>query len=131
MFLFKSIIFILIVLAIMTVIEMGLRKVFNIEKRDKNRPKYVNEFHKRGEIGLIVVFILSYLFVQIYYSEAQWSHLWIAFFFTVLQLFRACMEWKYPIRPREYIIHLFAAVVLIAFIFIALYTDWLNQLFGF
>ncbi|MEK4487393.1 DUF4181 domain-containing protein [Psychrobacillus sp. FSL H8-0484] len=131
MFLLKAIVFILIVIAIITVFEIGLRKFFHIGKRDKTKQRYVNEFHKRGEIGLIVVFVLSYIFVLNNYSEAQWSYLWSAFFFTALQLFRAYMEWKYPIRPREYIIHLFAAVVIVAFILISLYTDWLNWLFGF
>jgi len=129
MFLFKSIIFILIVLAIMTVIEMGLRKVFNIEKRDKNRLKYVNDNHKWGEIALIVGFVLSYFVVLS--LEVEWSYLWITFFMTALQLFRAFMEWKYPVQRGQYIIHIFAAVVLIAFILVVLYTDWLNWLFGF
>jgi len=129
MFLFKSIILILIVLAIVIVMEMGLRKVFNIEKRDKNRPKYVNDMHKWGEIALIVGFVISYIVVI--NLEVEWSYLWIAFFFTVLQLFRAFMEWKYPVQRGQYIIHLFAAVVLVVFILIAQYTDWLNRLLGF
>lgn len=108
---------------------MGLRKVFNIEKRDKTRPKYVNDMHKWGEIVLIVGFVLSY-FVVIN-LEVDWSYLWIAFFFTVLQLFRAFMEWKYPIQRGQYILHLYAAVVLVVFILIAQYTDWLNSFLGF
>lgn len=119
----------MIVLAIIIVIEIGLRKVFNIEKRDKNRPKYVNNIHKWGEISLIVGFVLSYLFIL--NLEVDLGYLWIAFFFTVLQLFRTFMEWKYPIQRGQYILHLFATVVLVVFILIAQYTDWLNHLLGF
>ncbi|TQR18849.1 DUF4181 domain-containing protein [Psychrobacillus soli] len=129
MFLLKAIIFILVALAILTVIEMYLRKVFKIGKRDKNRQKYVNDIHKWGEITLIVGFIISYFFVI--NLKVEWSYLWIAFFFTVLQLFRALMEWKYPIQRGEYIIHLFGASVLVMFILIASYTDWLNRLIEF
>lgn len=129
MFMLKVIIFFLVILALLTVMEIGLRKVFNIGKRDKNRPKYVNNIHKWGEIILLVGFILSYFFVI--NLKVEWNYLWIALYFTVLQLFRTFMEWKYPIQPREYIIHLFGAVVLLIFILIATYTDWLHVLFKF
>lgn len=128
-FLFKAIMLILVVVAIMTVMEIVLRKVFNVSKREKNRPRYVNNTHKWGEISLIVLFVISYIVVI--NLEVGWSYLWIAFFFTILQLFRAFMEWKYPIQRGQYIIHLFGAFVLLVFILIASYTDWLNHLFGF
>ncbi|MDI2585625.1 DUF4181 domain-containing protein [Psychrobacillus sp. NEAU-3TGS] len=120
---------ILVVVAVMTVMEMVLRKVFNIGKREKNRPRYVNNMHKWGEIALIVLFVISY--IMVINLDLEWSYLWIAFFFAILQLFRAFMEWKYPIQRGEYIIHLFGAVVLVIFILLVSYTDWLNRFLGF
>ena len=131
MFILKLIIVVVIIIAIMTVIEMGLRKVFKIGKRDKTRPRYVNKVHKWGEIGIISAFILSYFIVLSYFLEAYWMNLWVAYFILVIQLFRTFMEWKYQAQQREYIIHLFAACVISLFIVVASYTDWLERLFGF
>ena len=131
MFFWKLVIVVLIVIAIMTVIEMGLRKVLKIGKRDKTRPRYLNKVHKWGEIGLLIAFFFSYFVVINYYFEEEFMPLWIVYFFLVMQIFRTIMEWIYAREQKEYIFQFLAVIFLLAFLLIETYTDWINKLFGF
>jgi uncharacterized membrane protein len=131
LFLVKLIIVVLIVFAIMTIIEIGLRKVLKIGKRDKTRPRYLNNVHKWGEIGLLIAFFFSYFVIINYYMESEWRPLWIVYFFLVMQIFRTIMEWLYAREQREYIFQLLGVFFLLAFIMLGTYTDWIDKLFGF
>ncbi|WP_075619379.1 DUF4181 domain-containing protein [Paenisporosarcina indica] len=131
MFLVKFIIVLVIVGLIMTAIEMGIRKVFKIDKRDKKRSRYMNKFHRWGEIILLVVMVISYSLFSSQFPESKWLQVWIILFFLILELFRAGMEWKFAAQKREYIIHLFFCLVLLVFAIIAFKTMWLEQIFGF
>ncbi len=115
----------------MTAIEMGIRKVFKIDKRDKKRSRYMNKFHRWGEIILLVVMVISYSLFSSQFPESKWLQVWIILFFLILELFRAGMEWKFAAQKREYIIHLFFCLVLLVFAIIAFKTMWLEQIFGF
>jgi len=130
MFFWKLVIVVLIVIAIMTFIEMGLRKVLKIGKRDKTRPRYLNKVHKWGEIGLLIAFFFSYFVVINYYFEEEFMPLWIVYFFLVMQIFRTIMEWIYAREQKEYIFQLLAAIFLLVFILFATYTNWIDKLFG-
>ena len=130
MFFWKLVIVVLIVIAIMMFIEMGLRKVLKIGKRDKTRPRYLNKVHKWGEIGLLIAFFFSYFVVINYYFEEEFMPLWIVYFFLVMQIFRTIMEWIYAREQKEYIFQLLAAIFLLVFILFATYTNWIDKLFG-
>ncbi|MGB2991999.1 MAG: DUF4181 domain-containing protein [Paenisporosarcina sp.] len=131
MFFIKGIVFILIVVGIFVTGEKVLRKKFDISKRDKNRPRYVNKVHMWGENLILIAFIASMFFVTVEFSETRWIGLGVAFFFLLIEFFRALMEWIYQKEQREYIIHLFAALIIIIFVLVAAYTNWLDLLLGF
>ena len=118
----KGVVFILIALVIFIVGEKWLRKKFNIGKRDKIRPRFVNNIHMWGELVLYVAFVASMFFVTVELSEEQWMSSVMAFFLSI-ELFRVLMECIYQKEQCEYIIHLFAALVLLLFVLVAVYTN--------
>ena len=130
MFFLRFIALCLIAVLIMTAIEKGLRKAFKIGKRDKKRPKYLNNIHKWGEIALLIAFVISFLSLGNLFTESNLMYVWIIFFFMLQGLFRAFMEWKFAVQQREYIIHLFGVFAFLVIIAIALNTNWLERIFG-
>ena len=131
MFFIKGIVFILIIVMIFVAGEKVLRKKFNIGKRDKNRPCYVNKVQMWGETILIIAYIASMFFVANDLSETRWIGLGVASLFLIIELFRALIEWIYRKEQREYIIHLYASLIIIIFVLIAAFTNWLDLLIGF
>jgi hypothetical protein len=131
MFFIKAIVFILIIVMIFVAGEKVLRRKFNIDKRDKNRPRFVNKVQMWGEWILIIAYIASMFFVANELSETRWIGLGVAFLFLIIELFRALMEWIYQREQREYIIHLYASLIIIIFVLVAAYTNWLDLLIGF
>jgi hypothetical protein len=131
MFFIKAIVFILIIVMIFVAGEKVLRRKFNIDKRDKNQPRFVNKVQMWGEWILIIAYIASMFFVANEISETRWIGLGVAFLFLIIELFRALMEWIYQREQREYIIHLYASLIIIIFVLVAAYTNWLDLLIGF
>ena len=131
MFFIKGIVFILIIVMIFVAGEKVLRKKFNIGKRDKNRPRYVNKVQMCGETILIIAYIASMFFVANELSETRWIGLGVAFLFLIIELFRALIEWIYQKEQREYIIHLYASLIIIIFVLIVAFTNWLDLLIRF
>lgn len=131
MFLVKFITVLVIIGLILTAIEMSIRKVFKIGKRDRKRPRYINKFHRWGEITLLITMVISYSLFINQFPESRWIQVWIILFFMIIELFRAGMEWKFATQQREYIIHLFFSLVLLVFTIIAYKTMWLERIFGF
>ena len=111
--------------------ETGLRKILNIEKPAKNRPRFINKFHQYGEIVLIGTFIVSYFYIIEHFMETNWWPFLGPFFIMVVFIFRAIMEWIYQRQQREYIIHLFGVFFLAIFIVTNLTTNWIERLFNF
>ena len=129
MFFMKFVIVITMAFVVFTILELVVRKVFQIRKPAKNRPRYINKFHMWGESVLFSAFILSYFFVIVQYLDESWIPLWVPIFVMVIQLFRAFVEWEYQPQHREYIIHLLAVFSIMIFVFLAETTDWIEQLF--
>lgn len=127
----KATVFILIILMIFVAGEKVLRRKFNIDKRDKNRPRFVNKVHMWGEIILIIAYIASMFYFVAELSETRWIGIGVAFLFLISELLRALIEWIYQKEQREYIIHLYASLIIIIFVLIAAYTNWLDLLIGF
>lgn len=128
MFMVKLVLVVLVLIVIMTALEMGIRRVFKIGKRDKKRPRYINKLHSRGEITLLVTMIVSFGIFSSQFPESKWVSVWFIIFFIILELFRVVVEWKYAGEKREYILHIFWALSLMAFLFIAMNTNWLQRL---
>ena len=127
----KFILFIVAIAILFYLAEKGLRKLLNIEKPAKNRPRFINKVHQYGEFILIGAFIVSHFYIIEHFLETRWWPLTGIFFFIVIFLFRAIMEWIYQPQQREYIIHLFGVLFLAIFIVTNLTTNWMDRLFNF
>ncbi len=68
--------------------------------------KHVNSLHKKLEIGLIFVYLIT-SFIYIYKLETTNIAYVIFSYLGVSWILRAYMEWKYDRESKEYIISLF------------------------
>ena len=127
----KFILFIVSIALLFFLAEKGLRKLLNIEKPAKDRPRFINKFHKYGEFVLIGAFIVSHFYIIEHFMETSWWPFTGPFLFMVIFLFRAIMEWIYQPQQREYIIHLLWILFLAVFIVTNLTTNWMDRLFNF
>lgn len=127
----KFILFLSVIMILFFLAETGLRKLLNIEKPAKDRPRFINKFHQYGEFVLIGAFIVSHFYIIEHFMETSWWPFSGPFLFMVLFLFRAIMEWIYQPQQREYIIHLFGVLFLAIFIVTNLTSNWMDRLFSF
>lgn len=126
----KAIVFLLIIVMVFVLGEKMLRNLFNIGKRDKNRPRFINKVHMWGEIIIISLFTVSFFYIYIELFDTRWTGLIVPFLFLIIELFRTLMEWMYQREKREYIIHLFAVSTISTFVVVAAFTNWIDLLLG-
>lgn len=103
----KLVILCLVVLPIGWAGEAFLHKKYNIEKRRGLRYLWVNKVQTGIEIALFVVYLVGTWFAMDY------IFLYIIGFFTILNLFRAFMHWKYEPEKKHHILYLYELVMLL------------------
>ena len=88
-------------------LEQFLRRKLNMPKKVLwGYNKHVNSLHKKLEIGLIFVYLIT-SFIYIYKLETTNIAYVIFSYLGVSWILRAYMEWKYDRESKEYIISLF------------------------
>ncbi|WP_052307774.1 DUF4181 domain-containing protein [Bacillus timonensis] len=112
---YKLIILVLAVVIFGLISDVLLRRKFNIKKRRGLRSQWVN----KGQASIELVLLVIYL-VGIYFAIDS-IFFYIIGFFTILNLFRAFMHWKYEPEKKQYILYLYELVMLLIF---AAITYW-------
>ncbi|MGE6540979.1 DUF4181 domain-containing protein [Bacillus luti] len=88
-------------------LEQFLRKKLNMPKKGLwGYNKHVNSLHKKLEIGLIFVYLIT-SFIYIFKFESANIAYVIFTYLGVSWILRAWMEWKYDRESKEYVISLF------------------------
>ncbi|MFP3919228.1 DUF4181 domain-containing protein [Lysinibacillus telephonicus] len=85
--------------------EIYIRKKFGIEKREGFIYKGVNELQRWVEGSILVIFLILFWFLIDYVF-----HLLI-FYFVILNLFRALMEWRYEREEKRYLLTLHLIII--------------------
>ncbi|MEX0417926.1 DUF4181 domain-containing protein [Bacillus sp. C30] len=95
-------------------LDRFLRKKLNMPKSGFwGYNKYVNNLHKKLEIGLLFVYlIISFIYIFKFESTNIWFIIFT--YLGVTWILRTWMEWKYDRESKEYI---FSIIGLFAFIF--------------
>lgn len=108
----KSIVPLLIVGSIFLIVgvlmERFLKKKYAIAKNEGWIYHPVNNFQKYTEIILSIIFIVSICFLDN-------SEMWFFVYFSILNCFRALMEWKYERETKRYLLSLSSAIYFIIF----------------
>ncbi|MBE7122436.1 DUF4181 domain-containing protein [Bacillus cereus] len=101
-------------------LDRFLRKKLNMPKSGFwGYNKYVNSLHKKLEIGLLFVYLIT-SFIYIFKFES--TNIWFVIFtyLGVTWILRTWMEWKYDRESKEYIfsiIGLFAFILMTSMLF--------------
>lgn len=88
--------------------ERCLKKKYAISKNEGWIYHPVNNFQKYTEIILSIIFIVSICFLDN-------SEMWFFVYFSILNCFRALMEWKYERETKRYLLSLSSAIYFIIF----------------
>lgn len=112
-----------------------MRKVLRVERKKWFSNNYVNDIHKKYDIGLRVFSVFAIVIAVIFLiknasdfsTDISFSLFLIGFSFTVVQeLFRAYMEWKYVKEKNDYLFTLSQLIFIIALLVIT----WKSSFFG-
>ncbi|MFJ8353697.1 DUF4181 domain-containing protein [Bacillus paramycoides] len=101
-------------------LDRFLRRKLNMPKKGFwGYNKHVNSLHKKLEIGLLFVYLIT-SFIYIFKFES--ANIWFVIFtyLGVTWILRAWMEWKYDKESKEYIfsiIGLFAFILMTSMLF--------------
>jgi len=94
--------------AIVYLFEKWLRKKLGVSTEGEGFwYRYVNAFHKWGELVILLTFIvLLAIFID--------RQLWVYFIaFLVLQSFRSWMEWKYQRETKAYVVSMLGILLIL------------------
>ncbi|MDF2065511.1 DUF4181 domain-containing protein [Bacillus sp. Cr_A10] len=128
-----SFIFILlIVFALISVVKLILRKVFNIEKEKKEffSNNHINELHRKIERALRIAVFIATISATFYMLNEDFSInlLLLIYFFNVVIEYgvSAFFEWKYLEGSKRYILTISEGVILALVIAIVIDFDLLS-----
>lgn len=101
----RTILVIVVLGIIFFFLDRLLRKWLKVEKSGFFEVLFVNRIHKWGSI---IIAVIAIIFILVNASSSYPINLiyFIVPIFIVQQGFHAFMQWKYPNRPREYVITL-------------------------
>lgn len=119
-----------------TIIYLGnlaARKWLGVKKRKLFTQNYVNDFHKKGEWIIRLVFIACYLaLASMFFDSSYYGH-YLLFssiaFVLLLAAFRAIMEKNSSENPNDYLYTLFEsgfALVVVVFFAALLFPEFLT-----
>ncbi|MGM0839335.1 MAG: DUF4181 domain-containing protein [Bacillota bacterium] len=83
-------------------IEKKLRKSFHIPKEGMNELRH--PVHKWGERILLVLMVAGVIIILFKYETIISPELYFLFFFIVLHVFKAFMEWLFYRKTKEYVL---------------------------
>lgn len=119
MIIIKFICFLIIIIGIGFGFEILLRKILKTSKKAWESNQRVNQLQKRGELVLLVLFLII-LGAQIFLLDDLWY--WtLPIYLMITTLFRCFMEWKYDRQSKEYIVTLSQLVFWSLLFFIIVY----------
>lgn len=102
-FLLKLTIWLVCVIAFMTMCNAFMRKVLGVKKKEFFSYNFVNDIHKKGEWIIRITFVIIYILI---FALGTYNPFFIyaAIGFTIsLSGFRAIIEKKYAENPKDYL----------------------------
>ncbi|GGB46014.1 hypothetical protein GCM10011409_24460 [Lentibacillus populi] len=92
-----------VVVFLVAVIPAFLRRWMGADKRKWFSYNYINEFHKKGDWTLRVIFIFSVIACGVIFIARPLILILISAFFTVIQLgFQTYVEWRFSENRSNY-----------------------------
>ncbi|WP_223701789.1 DUF4181 domain-containing protein [Sutcliffiella deserti] len=135
MFWFKLAMLFLIIFILVSLVQFTVRKLFQIEKRKSSFTyNHVNKKHKKLDwaVRLIFMFILIYSFYLYLNDDLSINFYFLALIFYMVfsELIRAYFEWKHSPSPKQAILTLSEAILLLAITGVFVGFDLLSVIFG-
>ncbi|WP_106497314.1 DUF4181 domain-containing protein [Lentibacillus sp. Marseille-P4043] len=91
------------VIFLIAVIPAFLRRLMGADKKMWFSYNYINEFHKKGDWTLRIIFMIFFIVSAIIFTAKPIILLLISTLFTVIQLgFQTYVEWKFSRNRKNY-----------------------------
>ncbi|WP_176330285.1 DUF4181 domain-containing protein [Oceanobacillus rekensis] len=123
-----DIVFIIVVLSlIIFIFNCSIRKLLNVERPKWFSNQYVNDKHKKYDIGIRVISVIVYMMAVFYFifnspnlGMETTLYLFVIgmVFLAIQEIIRFYMEWKYLKGKNNYLFTLFQLIFIIALVIV-------------